>query len=99
MNCPSCNSAYDHQQTFCIRCGFPLARRGLAITGIRGALTWILRRSFAGLSTGLVGWLVLAAAGRAAGPAMGQMGHLILTGILGGFFLAIAEGMVEDSTL
>jgi len=99
MNCPSCNFESDTSQAYCIRCGFPLARRGQLIAGLRAALTWVLRRSMAGLVSGLVGWLVVAAAGRVAGAAMSQWGHLLLTGAIGGIFLGSVEGMVEDSAL
>jgi|GEM_PF-1168772 len=99
MICPSCNSPSDTNHSYCIRCGFPLAERGRFLSRLRGSSTWILRRSIAGLSTGLVGWFVLPAASRAAGASLPQWGHLILSGTLGGYFLGIVEGMVEESAL
>jgi hypothetical protein len=99
MTCPSCNLRLDTLPLYCIRCGFPLARFGRVIALFRATFTWVLRRSLAGLVTGWVGWFVVAAAGRASGAALSQMGHLLLTGCVGGFFLGIVEGMVEDSSL
>lgn len=99
MICPSCNSPTDVNSSYCIRCGFALAKHGRFLSKLRGSSTWVLRRSLAGMTTGLVGWFVLPAASRAAGISLGQTGHLLLSGGIGGFFLGIVEGMVEESAV
>jgi hypothetical protein len=47
----------------------------------------------------MVGWLVIPAAGRAAGASFSQAAHVLLTGALGGIFLGTVEGMMEESSL
>jgi hypothetical protein len=99
MICPSCNFNADSSHQFCIRCGFALGERGQFLSHLRGSSTWVLRRSLAGMSTGLVGWFVIPAAARAAGNALPQWGHLLMSGAIGGFFLGTVEGMVEESSV
>jgi hypothetical protein len=99
MICPSCNTPSDLTYEFCIRCGFNLGQHGRFLSKLRGSATWVLRRSLAGMSTGLVGWFVIPAAARAAGATFPQWGHLLLSGAIGGFFLGIVEGMVEESAI
>jgi len=99
MICPSCSFNAEPTHQFCIRCGFALGERGLFLSHLRGSSTWVLRRSLAGMSAGLVGWFVIPAAARAAGNALPQWGHLVMSGALGGFFLGTVEGMVEESSV
>jgi len=99
MICPSCNSPADGQSHFCIRCGFSLAKHGPFLSRVRQSATWILRRSMSGLSTGFVGWIVIPVAARAAGESLPPWGHMLLSGAIGGYFLGIVEGMVENSTI
>ncbi len=47
----------------------------------------------------MAGWMVAAAASRAAGNSLSQDGHFMLSGALGGLFLGAAEGMMEESNL
>ena len=99
MICPSCNLPSPSEQVagYCTRCGLSLTAHAIWLADARRTLSWVLRRSLAGLVTGLAGWWVVAAAGRVAGPMMGTMGHLLMTGILGGLFLGSVEGMLEES--
>lgn len=99
LTCPSCNFVSQAPTDFCIRCGFHSAKNGPVIARLRDTLTWVLRRSLAGFSAGLVGWWVIPAASRAAGNDLSQAGHFLLSGGLGGFFIGSAEGMLEESTL
>ena len=92
MTCPGCNfHSVDHTD-YCIRCGFSLAKYGALFTQLRGTWTWILRRSLAGFAAGMAGWLVIPAAGRAAGDTFSQAGHLLLTGRWEEFFSARSKG-------
>jgi hypothetical protein len=99
MTCPSCNFSTPTPNAFCIRCGFSVAKDGPRLARLRDTVTWVLRRSLAGLASGMVGWWIIPAASRAAGAAFSPSGHLILTGTLGGFFLGSVEGMMEESAL
>ena len=99
VTCPSCNFNSSTESAFCIRCGFAAAQSGPRFARLRDTFTWVIRRSLAGLSAGTVGWWIIPAASRAAGSALGQAGHLILSGALGGFFLGAVEGMMEESSL
>lgn len=62
-------------------------------------MAWVLRRSLAGSSAGLAGWVIIPAVSRAAGVALSQSGHFLLSGALGGLFLGAAEGMMEESNI
>ena len=99
ITCPSCNFTSPIPSDYCIRCGFAAARLGPRIARLRDTLAWVLRRSLAGFATGLVGWWIIPAAGRAAGTSLSQSAHFLLSGGLGGFFLGSVEGMLEESTL
>jgi hypothetical protein len=99
MTCPSCNFTSSTQTDYCVRCGFNAAKGGPRIARMRDTLAWVLRRSLAGFTSGMIGWWVIPAAGRAAGSSLSQSSHFLLSGALGGFFLGSAEGMLEESTL
>src|SRR6266850_5239417 len=99
MICPSCNFPSPTSTDYCVRCGFSAAKHGPRIARLRDTLTWVLRRSLAGLASGIVGWWVIPAASRALGSSLSQSGHFLLSGALGGYFLGSAEGMMEESTL
>lgn len=97
--CPSCSFRLTESSTFCIRCGFSLLKNGPRLASLRNIFTWVLRRSLAGFTAGLAGWCVVAAANRAAGANLSAVGHILLSGILGGIFLGTVEGMMEESSL
>ena len=99
MTCPSCNFTSPTQTDYCVRCGFAATRTGPRIARLRDTFSWVLRRSLAGFASGMVGWLVVPAASRAAGTSLSQSSHFLLSGCLGGFFLGCSEGMLEESTL
>ena len=80
LTCPSCNFRTTDHTAFCIRCGFSYARLGAFFAVMRGTFSWVLRRSLAGLDSGMAGWCVIAAASRAAGSALTQTAHLLMTG-------------------
>jgi hypothetical protein len=99
MICPSCNFSSTTHTDYCVRCGFNATKGGARIARLRDTFTWMLRRSLAGFASGMVGWLIIPAASRAAGTSLSQSGHFLLSGALGGFFLGCSEGMLEESTL
>src|SRR5262249_40544239 len=99
MICPSCNFPSPTQTDYCVRCGFHIAKEGPRLVRLRDTLTWVLRRSLAGFTSGMVGWWVIPAASRALGTSLSQSGHFLLSGALGGYFLGCSEGMLEESTL
>ncbi len=47
----------------------------------------------------MAGWVVTAAASRAATGSLSQTGHFLLSGALGGLFLGASEGMMEESNI
>jgi hypothetical protein len=76
-----------------------MAKSGPRVARLRDTFAWVLRRSLAGFAAGMAGWLVIPAASRAAGAALSQSSHFLLSGILGGLFLGAAEGMMEESNI
>jgi hypothetical protein len=99
MTCPSCNTSSEGDFKFCIRCGFSLAKHGAFISRMRRSAAWILHRSLAGLSAGFIGWFIIPLASRSAGSTLPQWAHLCLSGAIGGYFLGIVEGLVEESAV
>lgn len=99
MTCPSCNFASPTPTDYCIRCGFASTKSGPRLARVKDTMAWVLRRSLAGSAAGMAGWVVIPAVSRAAGTALSQSGHFLLSGMLGGLFLGAAEGMMEESNI
>lgn len=99
MTCPSCNFASPNPTDYCIRCGFASTKSGPRLARVKDTLAWVLRRSLAGCSAGMAGWVVVPAVSRAAGTSLSQSGHFLISGALGGLFLGAAEGMMEESNI
>lgn len=106
MNCPSCNFHTEApSDSFCVRCGFSLAKYGAKLVQLRDMHTWVLRRSLAGFTAGMVGWWIIPATIRAtevdlsAGQRLSPSMYLVISGVLGGIFLGSVEGMLEESSL
>lgn len=99
MICPSCQFRSEGEAKYCIRCGFSLAKHGPMLSRLQRSVTWIFRRSLAGLSAGWVGWILIPIAARAGADFFPPWAHLALSGAIGGYFLGIVEGMLENSAI
>jgi len=98
MNCPSCQCPNSEEAKFCGRCRMAFSPRNLLFSKARDHIYWILRRSNAGLFTGMVGWFFIPILSSALAKFKFDLLQFMAEGMLGGAFLGTVDGMLEEST-
>jgi len=98
MLCPSCSHSNDEGIRYCTRCRMSFSPMGLFLSRQKDHLYWVLRRSSAGFTAGLIAWVFVPIVSRVLSMSGVSPFHDFLIGLMGGAFLGCVDGMVEEST-